>query len=257
MYAYPRPYDWAEPGSLQKRAFFLGVYAKAKRIVYPSQLLAEWMESYYPSDMSKRLIIPHQIGDNLNVEDNDVIQLPGFFDSKKFTILHAGSLMKQRPPFVLIKAFNLFLANNENAKVNAQLIFIGRAFEGHKAEMQSLLNKNITNYDSYMPFETVFELQKRASINVVIEANTWLSPFLPGKIPHLVIADKPILHIGPTQSETIRILGKHHELHVPNHIDELQLLAKKLASVYESWNACKNLSLDRPDLGEYLTSIDL
>ena len=30
-------------------------------MVYPSLLLAEWMESYYPQSKNKRIIVPHQI----------------------------------------------------------------------------------------------------------------------------------------------------------------------------------------------------
>jgi hypothetical protein len=257
MYAYPRPYDWAEPGSLQKRAFFLGVYAKAKKIIYPSQLLAEWMESYYPNQEQKRLIIPHQISVDLNTETNDAIQLPGFFDSKKFTILHAGSLMKQRPPFILMKAFNLFLASNQEAKVNSQLIFIGGAFKGHGDEMQSLLNENIAYHYNFLPFEMVFEIQKQATINVVIEANTWLSPFLPGKFPHLVATNKPILHIGPSISETMRLLGENYELHTPNNEKYIDGLAKKVENLYFNWQTGKCLNLDRKDLEEYLKFIEL
>ena len=257
MYVYPRPYDWAEPGSLLKRAFFLQVYAKAKKIAYPSLLLAEWMESYYPLGMAKRAIIPHQIPLNLTKEINDTIQLPDFFDSKKFTVLHAGSLMKQRPPFVLMKAFNLFLANSKEPNVNAQLIFVGGASEDHKIEVKPLLNKNITFYGSYLPFTTVFELQKQATLNVVIEANARISPFLPGKIPHLVLAKKPILHIGPKVSETIRLLGDNYPLHTLNHPNQIETLSDKIASIYSKWADKKQSSMNRKDLENYFSKIKL
>lgn len=257
MYAYPRPYDWAEPGSLQKRAFFLGVYAKATKIVYPSQLLAEWMESYYPNNEHKRLVIPHQIINDLSSIETDTLELPPFFDASNFNVLHAGSLMKQRPPFVLMKAFNKFLDQYPKAKENAKLIFIGGAFEGHQKEMSNLINDNIINHDSYVQFKTVFQLQKLASVNVVIEADTWFSPFLPGKIPHLVVADKPILHIGPTQSETMRLLGEDYDLHTPNNEESIDILAKKIESLYCSWKADKNLKLNRSDLKEYLSNFEL
>ncbi|SHE88147.1 hypothetical protein SAMN05444278_10793 [Psychroflexus salarius] len=257
MYAYPRPYDWAEPGSLQKRAFFLELYAKAAKLVYPSELLAQWMESYYPNNEHKRLIIPHQITTHLKTNNHNTIKLPSFFDENNFNLLHAGSLMKQRPPFVLMKAFNKFLSNNSSAKENARLIFIGGAFEGHKNKMHVLKNDNIINHDAYIQFNIVFQLQKLASVNVVIEADTWLSPFLPGKIPHLVVANKPILHIGPTTSETMRLLGKNHELHTPNNEKSINCLAKKIEAMYKLWETEQELVLNRKDLENYLMNLSL
>lgn len=257
MYAYPRPYDWAEPGSLQKRAFFIGVYAKASKIVYPSQLLAEWMESYYPNQEHKRLVIPHQIADHLTSNETNLPKFPRFFDPKKFNLLHAGSLMKQRPPFVLMKAFTRFLKNTPAAKDNAMLIFIGGSFEGHKETMEKLANENIINHNTYLAFNTVFQLQKLASVNVVIEADTWLSPFLPGKIPHLVQANKPILHVGPTTSETMRLLGENHDLHTPNNEKSIGLLAEKIETVYHCWLENQNLKLNRADLEKYLSNYEL
>jgi hypothetical protein len=257
MYVYPRPYDWVEPGSLKKRAFFLEVYSKATKLVYPSQLLAEWMESYYPNQNHKRLVIPHQIADHSKKLEIDLSTLPSFFDSKKFNLLHAGSLMKQRPPFVLMKAFNMFLQNNPSAKEHAVLIFIGGVFEGHNKIMDKLMNKNIINHNKYIEFNTVFELQKLASVNIVIEADTWISPFLPGKIPHLVAADKPILHIGPKISETLRLLGENYELHTTNSEKSITLLAKKIEDVYYRWKESQNLKLNREDLEKYLRNINI
>ena len=257
MYAYPRPYDWAEPGSLHKRAFFLELYAEAAKLVYPSELLAQWMESYYPNNEYKRLIIPHQITTHLKTNNDNTIKLPSFFDENNFNLLHAGSLMKQRPPSVLMKAFNQFLSNNSSAKDNARLIFIGGAFEGHKNKMRILKNDNIINHDSYIQFNIVFQLQKLASVNIVIEADTWLSPFLPGKIPHLVIANKPILHIGPTMSETMRLLGQDYKLHTPNNEKHIEELANKIETVYHLWQKDKSLNLNREDLESYLSNINL
>jgi len=158
---------------------------------------------------------------------------------------------------VLMKAFTKFLKNTPTAKDNAMLIFIGGSFEGHKETMENLANENIINHDTYLAFNTVFQLQKLASVNVVIEADTWLSPFLPGKIPHLVQANKPILHVGPTTSETMRLLGENHDLHTPNNEKSIGLLAEKIETVYHRWLENQNLKLNRADLVKYLSNFEL
>jgi hypothetical protein len=119
------------------------------------------------------------------------------------------------------------------------------------------MNKNIINHNKYIEFNTVFELQKLASVNIVIEADTWISPFLPGKIPHLVAADKPILHIGPKISETLRLLGENYDLHTTNSEKSITLLAKKIEDVYYRWKESQNLKLNREDLEKYLRNINI
>ncbi len=123
MHSYPRPYDWVEPGHSFKRSFFLDIVANAKHILYPSKLLSEWMQSYYPMQKGKEIIIPHQITESI-VEKN---ALPIFFDTSKFNILHAGSMMKTRNPKSLIKAFEFFLEQNPKAQKKSSLIFVGKS----------------------------------------------------------------------------------------------------------------------------------
>ena len=47
MHLYPRPYAWVEPGYLEKWRFVKAVSQKAKYSAFPSQLLMEWMGSYF------------------------------------------------------------------------------------------------------------------------------------------------------------------------------------------------------------------
>ena len=90
---YPRPYNFVPIGYKQKRYFFSAVTEKANTIVFPSLLLKEWMQSYFVSIADKSLIIPHQIS---KMEGIGSTTLPGYFDSKKFTILHGGNLLDLR-----------------------------------------------------------------------------------------------------------------------------------------------------------------
>ena len=57
---YPRPYTWVEPGYQFKEYFFRKVSEKARFSVFPSQLLMEWMGSFYPNFLKTGVVIPHQ-----------------------------------------------------------------------------------------------------------------------------------------------------------------------------------------------------
>ena len=80
MHCYPRPYDWVETSYKQKEKFFKLVSEKARYSAFPSQLLKEWMGSYFPNFLRTGIIIPHQ---NADYKINDVV-LPDYFDNTKF-----------------------------------------------------------------------------------------------------------------------------------------------------------------------------
>ena len=82
---YPRPYNYVPAGYKQKRKFFREITLKAERVVFPSLLLKEWMQSYFTALDGKCLIIPHQIPSQQLART----EYPSYFDPKKFNLLHA------------------------------------------------------------------------------------------------------------------------------------------------------------------------
>ena len=139
---YPEPYNWSEPGFQQKIEFFNNLSEKCKWAAFPSQLLKEWMKGKFKAFKSKSLVMPHQMVDN-----SEFKILPDYFNQKKFTLLHAGNLMKQRPPFCLIQAFKDFLKENPEAVANAELILLGNA-SYHKDELH-FFNLHPYKYKTY------------------------------------------------------------------------------------------------------------
>ncbi|MGI0107851.1 UDP-glycosyltransferase [Salinimicrobium sp. WS361] len=251
MHSYPRPYDWVEPGHQQKRKFFLQVAEKALYAAYPSKLLAEWMESYYPPLKGKRVIVPHQI-----VEGKiDTSELPDFFKQEAFTIVHAGALMSARNPMGLIKAFGMFLKVVPEAASNSQLLFLGpksiyaNKFEKIKEELSQFYSS-----DDNLPFAQVHAIQYSAAVNVILEAKGPISPFLPGKFPHCIQAGKPILLLGPYYSESRRLLGDDYPWW--SEIDDVEKISEIIGGLYQTWKASKcEAGYNYENLNKYL-SID-
>ena len=248
-HCYPRPYDWVEPGHQMKRKFFLQVNEKAYKMVYPSQFLAEWMESYYPSGQGKSEIIPHQISNQLTASGN----LPEFFNPNNFNILHAGNMMSARNPTSLILAFEQFLQHNPEAQKHSKLLFVGVSSDYDifiKEKQQTLPQLYLS--DGYVKFDKVMQLQKQASVNIILEAKGFFSPFLPGKFPHCIEANKPILLLGPYYSEAKRLLGVNYPYWSP--IDEIEKIKELIEKMYFLWkeNPTKYL-LNRDDLKDYVS----
>tara|TARA_R110000850_G_scaffold25797_1_gene74154 strand:- start:6506 stop:7750 length:1245 start_codon:yes stop_codon:yes gene_type:complete len=249
MHSYPRPYDWVEPGHQKKRNFFLQIAHACRYALYPSQLLAEWMEGYYKPLQGKAVIIPHQLSEMSFKK----VQLPSFFNKNHFNILHAGTLLWGRDPHGLLQGFTLFLEKYPEAKGVARLLFLGG-----KNHYSDLLEEYAEKFpqvyvsEDYVPFEQVYALQQLATVNVILEAKGPISPFLPGKFPHCVAADRPILLLGPYYSESKRLLGEDYPYVAA--IDEAEKIAGYLSALYKSWKEQPDtLRLNRPHLTGYLS----
>ncbi|WP_424494759.1 UDP-glycosyltransferase [Salinimicrobium sp. GXAS 041] len=247
---YPKPYIWSEPGYEQKIKFFDQVSRQCRWTAFPSQLLKEWMEGFYPAFIEKGVVIPHQMR-----EENEPVEVSAYFDTEKFNLLHAGNLMKQRNPFPLIQAFQNFLRKHPDAASEICLLLVGSA-SYHISTLKKKEQKieQLVVSDGYIPYDLVLKMQKKASANIILESAGEVSPFLPGKFPHCVAANKPIFHLGPEKSEVRRLLGSNYKYYA--EADDVEMISAKLEKLYEKWKADpESLKLNREDLISYL-SID-
>ena len=249
MHLYPRPYAWVEAGYYKKWRFMKEVSEKATFTAFPSKLLMEWMGSYFTGYLEKGLVIPHQISSG---EISESI-IPDYFDSKKFNILHAGHLLWGRDPEGLINGFLKFLKMNPEAENESQLLFLGgqNHYSSYLSEWEAKTPQFYVS-EEYVPFKQVQTLQKLCAVNVILEAKSEISPFLPGKFPHCVLADKPILLLGPYYSESRRLLGEDYLYWA--EIDNVYKIELHLKSLFKQWKSdSSKLKLNRPDLVEYLS----
>lgn len=247
---YPRPYTWVETSYKQNEKFFAKVSEKAKYSAFPSQLLLEWMGSYFPNFLKTGSVIPHQ---NAKYEIQNS-SLPSYFDTAKFNVLHAGNLMKQRSPKGLIEGFRFFLNQNPEAKKDSKLILLGNA-SYHSALLKEyeIGNPEIYIYNGNVKFDTVYNLQKNVSVNVILESKSEISPFLPAKFPHCVEANKPIVSLAPYYSETRRLLGDDYPYWA--EVDDTAKIAVIIERLYQLWKQNPdNLQLNRKDLVAYLSA---
>lgn len=250
---YPRPYAWVEVSYKSKEKFFKKVSEKARYSSFPSQLLLEWMASYYPNFLKTGVVIPHQNANYSAETFGDKPAFPDYFDASKFNLLHAGNLMAQRSPKALIEGFKLFLNTNPEAKIDAKLILLGSASYFAKMLEDYQDNDEMHIYNGNVPFEIVYNLQKRASVNIILESKSEISPFLPAKFPHCVEANKMILSLSPYYSETRRLLGNDYPYW--SEVDDVEKIAGLIEKLYRLWKQHPDkLLLNRSDLENYLSA---
>ncbi|RXJ45401.1 glycosyltransferase family protein [Gelidibacter gilvus] len=247
---YPRPYNYVPYGYKKQRYFFREIAIKAKRLVFPSLKLKEWMQSYYEVINGKSLIVPHQ----LLQDEVHKMDLPIYFKKEKFNILFAGNLLDLRDPKPIVEAYRLFLNAYPDSKENSTLIFLGgpSKYDTYLLNQQKSMPSLYVS-DGYVPFAQVYRMQQETSVNLILEAKSEISPFLPGKFPHCVAANKPIVYIGPYYSECKRLLGKEYPYVFD--FEDSQMIATAFSELYEKWKFNPDhLILNRPDLIEYLIS---
>ncbi len=246
---YPRPYTWVESNYKRKEIFFTKVSEKAKYSAFPSQLLLEWMGSFYPNFLKTGVVIPHQ-SSKYQIQN---LNFPDYFDSSKFNLLHAGNLMKARSPEGLIKGLQLFFDKNKEAQEETRLLLIGPSsdfstiLEQYKKSVPQLII-----YNKSVPFDEIYNIQKNASVNIILESKSEISPFLPAKFSHCVEANKPILSLAPFYSETKRLLGNDYPYWA--EVDQVDKIAEIIGDMYKLWKQNpNNLKLNRQDLVDYLS----
>ena len=244
MHHYPKPYTWFEPGYKKKEAFVREISEKASFSAFPSLLLLQWLGQFYPGFLETGRVIPHQII-NLDVQEIDV---PSFFEPEKFNLLHAGNLLGARNPGGLIGGFLKFLQDVPEAEKRVRLIFIG----GNNERVRTAAEKHpfIFASKSYLGFEQVYKMQIRSSVNVILEAKAEISPFLPGKFPHCIAAEKPILLLGPEKSESRRLLGNTYPWWA--EIDDEERIAANIGGLYRKWKVGED-SMDYKEVKKYLS----
>lgn len=248
QHLYPRPYNFVEAGYKKKRYFFRDITEKAKYMVFPSALLRDWMQSYFVAIENKALIVPHQIAE-VGAAHEEQATSPS---QDLFTLLHAGNLLDLRDPKPVVEAYKLFLKEVPEAKGNSELRFIGKPsmFDPYlKQEQASLPSLKLS--DGYVAFEKVHRLQQDAKVNIILEAKSEISPFLPGKFAHCVAANAPILLVGPYYSECKRLLGKNYPYSF--EFSEIENISAAMITLYTAWKQGNTERLNRADLKEYLT----
>ena len=251
---YPRPYTWVESGYQFKENFFRKVSEKARFSAFPSQLLLEWMGSFYPNFIKTGVVIPHQKAKYDFEISKENTKFISYFDPLRFNLLHAGNLMKQRSPQGLIEGFKLFLQQNTEAKNDSRLLLLGPAnYHSLMLEEYQKSTLEIYIFNGNVDFDEVYQLQKKISVNIILESKSEISPFLPAKFPHCIEANKPVLLLVPYYSETRRLLGSDYEYWA--EVDDIEKIAELISKLYELWKINPDyLILNRSDLEKYLSS---
>ena len=172
----------------------------------------------------------------LNITTN-VFKITNGFDyinkeinlDKKFSISHVGSLYPERnPKFLWDVLEELF---DGSLFSDLQLNFIGNTSEKIKKELSKRKFKKSIKFYDYVDYNKATELMFSSQVLLMVEVNDEESSYaIPGKLFDYLNSKRPIISIGPADSEVAQILnntasGKffnYHEVHsLKSHIKKL------------------------------------
>ena len=160
---------------------------------------------------------------------------------KKFTISHIGSLLSKRNPEILWEVLLELTSSNKTFKADFQLNLVGFVSEEIKNNLMHSGLSDCINDIGYVSHKEAITCQNKSQVLLLIEIDSEDTRcIIPGKLFEYMIAQRPILAIGPEGSDVEGILKETQTGSYFNYKTKIAL--KK--TILEYYNAYKNGSLE-------------
>jgi glycosyltransferase involved in cell wall biosynthesis len=125
----------------------------------------------------------------------------------KFSLTHIGSLFDQRNPILLWNVLSELIEEFPEFKANFQLVLVGNVSADIKASMDSAKLTSFLKIVGSVTHNEAIMYQRKTQVLLLIEANTTEASYIiPGKLFEYINANRPILALGPKQSDIPSIL---------------------------------------------------
>ena len=126
---------------------------------------------------------------------------------EKFTISHIGSLLSQRNPRILWKALKDILKENEQFRNDFQLQLIGKVSAEILKTLKEFRLDSYTFTPGYVSHNEALRYQRSSQLLLLIEIDSYETiGIIPGKLFEYMAAERPILAIGPEESDIAKIV---------------------------------------------------
>jgi len=144
---------------------------------------------------------------------------------KDFTIVHIGSMNKDRNPEVFWKAIQLALQESDDLKARLKIRLVGPVDFSVRSSVENYGLQRFIEFVEFIPHDEAVKLQQQAQINLLVINN---SPnartIIPGKLYEYLGSGRPILAIGPMDSDSAKVIEmtKGGVVHEYDDIDGLK-----------------------------------
>lgn len=137
----------------------------------------------------------------------DVVDLPAVELDKKFSISHIGSLLSGRNPGNLWKALGELVKEDPSFARDLQIKLVGAVGE---SILKNILQQGLASHvekPGYVPHREAQLLQRQSQVLLLIEIDSdHTRAIIPGKLFEYMVSGRPILSVGPEDSDPQKIL---------------------------------------------------
>lgn len=154
----------------------------------------------------------------------DVLEEKPFKMDTKFSISHIGSLLSERNPQVLWKVLAEISKENPQFKNDLLLKFAGAVSEDVKISIDNFgLNENCS-FLGYVSHSEALKLQNESQLLLLVEINSSETrAIIPGKLFEYLAAKRPIIALGPKESDIEEIIKKTNSGKFFSYWDDIEL----------------------------------
>ena len=140
-----------------------------------------------------------------NGYDITTIEKPSL--DEKFTLSHIGSLLSKRNPRILWKALKEILKENKSFQNDFQLQLIGKVSSEIIDTLKEFRLDDYLTVLGYVSHNEALKYQRSSQILLLIEIDSYETKgIIPGKLFEYLAAERPILAIGPQESDVEKII---------------------------------------------------
>ena len=168
----------------------------------------------------------------------DYQQLPKATKDQKFSLSHIGSLLSERNPKVLWKVLGELILENEDFKQEFVLRLIGVVSDDVLHEIHQFVPKNKIDIVGYVNHKEAVMHQRQSRMLLLIEIDSEdTKAIIPGKLFEYLVADTPIIAVGPEDSDVEQIIRSTNTGRYFYYDAEAELKAHLLSSFMDFKNS--------------------
>ncbi|MFK7031985.1 glycosyltransferase family 4 protein [Flavobacterium oreochromis] len=126
---------------------------------------------------------------------------------EKFTLAHIGSFLSDRNPQILWEVLNELVSENTAFSENFELKLIGATSQEVLNSIKDFKLDTFVNNLGYVSHEEAVIHQRKSQVLLLIEIDSdETKSIIPGKVFEYIVSERPILAIGPKESDFASII---------------------------------------------------
>ena len=180
---------------------------------------------------------------------DDIAVVPNGFDEadfpkinpeqldREFSFIHVGSMNKDRNPVAFWEAVKNALQQMPEIKRDLKIKLVGPVDFSVRESVKEMGLSDVTEFIEYVPHTQAVQLQQKAQVVLLVINNSPNSrTIIPGKLYEYLGSGRPLLVIGPKESDSAKVIGMTKGGVVHEH-DDVAGLTSRIIEYYSLYKS--------------------